>query len=83
MAKRTDTKKTLQFTARVHRQHTSLVITVPKGLCAQLGIVRGDLLLFEVEPGDVAAVVGKMALRGIDNERDNANSNRRDSGGRT
>lgn len=83
MCKRMNTNKTLQFTARVHRQHTSLVITVPKGLCNQLEIVKGDILLFELELGDVAAVVGKMALRGVDNERDKGDSVRGDSGGRT
>lgn len=76
-----DTNKTLQFTARVHRQHTCLVITVPRGLCKQLEIVKGDILLFEVEPGEVAAVVGKLALRGVEHGRDNANKDRRDTGG--
>ncbi len=69
MTKRTDTIKTLQFTARVHRQHTSLVVTVPKGLCSELKIVKGDMLLFEVEPGEAAAVVGKLGLRGSESGR--------------
>jgi len=83
MTNRTSENKTMQFTARVHRQHNSLVVTVPKGLCNQLEIVKGDILLFEVETGDVAAVVGKLALRGVDSGRDSTHSDRKDSGGRT
>jgi len=81
MTKRTKHNKTLQYTSKVHRQHNSLVVTVPKALCQQLTIVKGDILLFEVESGDVAAVVGKIALRGIENGRDTGNSDRKDQGG--
>ena len=72
----------MQFTARVHRQHNSLVVTVPKGLCKELQVVRGDLLLFEVEQGDVAAVVGKISLRGSENGKDARNRDREDQGRR-
>ena len=53
-----------QFTARIHKQHASLVITVPQGLCKILDWTKGDLLLFEVEIGDSAAIVGKSCLGG-------------------
>ena len=64
----------MQYTARVHKQHTSLVVTVPKGLCIYLEISKGDMLLFEVEPGDVAAVVGKLTLRGPENAENKRSS---------
>jgi len=83
MTNRISENKTMQYTARVHRQHNSLVVTVPKGLCSQLEIVKGDILLFEVETGDVAAVVGKLALRGSEHGRDSTNSDREHKGGRT
>jgi len=80
MAKRTEIGKTLQFTARVHRQHNSLVVTVPKGLCQQLEVCKGDILLFEVEPGEVAAVVGKLTLRGSESGRAKGHTNKPDKG---
>ena len=83
MTKRTSKQKTMQYTARIHRQHSSLVVTVPKGLCNQLQIVKGDMLLFEVEPGDVAAVVGKLKLRGSECGPDKGNTNSADKCGGT
>lgn len=80
MAKRTDNNQTKQFTARIHRQHSSLVITAPKGLCKILDWVKGDILLFEVEVGDSAAIVGKLSLRGSENVRDRGNSDRSNKG---
>lgn len=81
MTKRTDTNSILQFTSKVHRQHSSLVITLPKGLCKQLEIIKGDVILFEVEPGEVAAVMGKISLRGSENAGNSRNSDREDKGG--
>jgi len=72
-----------QFTSRIHRQHNSLVITLPKGLCEILSWEKGDVILFEVEVGDVAAIVGKSSLRGIDYAGDKGHSNRKDKGGGT
>lgn len=67
-----------QFTARIHRQHSSLVITVPKGLCKILDWDKGDVLLFEVEIGDSAAIVGKSALRGDKNHGAKGNIGKQD-----
>lgn len=78
MSDEKEEKKTLQFTARVHRQHSSLVVTVPKGLCRQLEIVKSDILLFEVETGDAAAVVGKLKLRGSESGENCTHTGRKD-----
>ena len=78
MTKRFIQGKTMQYTARVHKQHTSLVVTVPKGLCTHLQISRGDMLLFEVEPGDDAAVVGKLTLRGSESGQNNRSADGED-----
>lgn len=83
MTERTEISGTLQFTSKVFRQHSSLVITLPKGVCEQLGISKGDVVLFEVEQGEVAAVMGKIAMRGCEDDRDSRNSDREDQGGRT
>ena len=81
MTKRTKQTNSLQFTSKVHRQHASLKVTVPKGLCNLLGIHQGDLLLFELEQGDCAAVVGKLCMRGIEHGKDRERPDRKDSGG--
>lgn len=36
----------------------------------ELNIVKGDLLLFELDRGDDAAVVGKLSMRGSENAKD-------------
>ena len=74
MTKRTDTNRPEQFTARIHKQHSSLVITVPKGLCKMLDWGRGDILLFEAETGGLVAVVGKSVFRVTENGRNKADS---------
>lgn len=81
MTKRTDTGKRLQYTARAYRQHSSLVITVPKGLCTQLEIERGDIILFAVRPGDDVAVMETIHYRGIYDGGDKRNSDRENPGG--
>lgn len=79
MTKRTDKNTTKQFTSRIHKQHSSLVITVPKGLCEMLSWSRGDMLLFEAETGESAAIVGKLSLRGSEDGRDQENTDRKDN----
>lgn len=71
MTKRTDNIITNQFTGRVHKQHNSLVITLPKGLCEVLNISKGQYILFEVVPGAVVAVMGKVALKGVEDGGNN------------
>lgn len=78
MVKRTTRDKTKQYAVKVHRQHTSLVVTVPKGLCVELDISKGDMLLFEVEPGGVVAAVGKMTLKGPENGKDTSSPGKLD-----
>jgi len=81
MTKRTVISKTFQFTSKVHRQHSSLVVTLPKGICEKLQISSGDIVLFEVEEGDVHAIMGKILLRGSEDGRGKGNSHREDKGG--
>lgn len=73
MAKRTDINQTKQYTSKVHRQHSSLVITLPKGICEQLEITKGDIVLFEVELGEVACIMGKITLRDSESNGDKGN----------
>jgi len=80
MTNRTVTSRVFQFTSKVHKQHASLVITLPKGICHQLEIRAGDIVLFEVEPGEVACIMGKITLRGSENAGDRTNSDKKDQG---
>ena len=46
-------------------------------------ISKGDVVLFEVEQGDVACVMGKITMRGSENAGDSRNSDNENKGGRT
>lgn len=81
MTERMDTDKTQQFTARVHRQHNSLVVIVPKGICNLLGITAGDILVFEHWDAKDKAVIGRLSSGGWYHVRDSGNSDIKDKGG--
>lgn len=51
MTKNRAKKFSVPYTAKVHRQHNSRVVTVPKGLCHALGIKSGDLVVFDLQCG--------------------------------
>ena len=51
------------FTSRVHKQHTSLVVTVPRGVCNGVGIERGSLLLWEVDKEGGKAMLSLVKSR--------------------
>jgi len=82
MTNRTEKDGTVQFTARVHRQHNSLTVTVPQGLCKILGIYAGDILVFEHWGAKDKAIVGTLRSGGWYHDRDNRHSDRQDKGGR-
>lgn len=81
MTKRTSIDETAQFTARVHKQHNSLVVTVPKGLCDLMGIKQGDILVFEHLPVQDKAILGRLTSGGWYHERSDGDSDRADKGG--
>lgn len=41
-----DKNQELPFTTAIHRQHSSLVTTVPKKICRMMNIEAGDLACF-------------------------------------
>lgn len=61
---------TVPFVAKVHRQHNSLVVTIPKGVRATCGVDTGDLVVFEVQCGKAWAkfqvLLKKDGTRGKD-----------------
>lgn len=81
MAKRTSIDTTAQFTVRVHKQHNSLTVTVPKELCKLLGIVAGDILVFEHWGAKDKAIMGRLSSGGWYHDRAKGDSDRKDQGG--
>jgi len=72
------------WTARVYRNHNSLTVTLNKGMCRELGIRHGDILMFG-QFGDETDEVTMRKLTWKEHKlgRHKGNSNRPDPGGRT
>lgn len=47
---------------RVHKQHSSLVVTLPAEMCRMVGVARGDYVVFQWSGGErsVVAVFGAI-----------------------
>ena len=66
---------------KLHRQHTSVVMTVPKLVCKDLGLCAGDyVVLFKVD-GWPEYLLQKFKTKDISNGRGKEHSDRKDSGG--
>lgn len=48
---------------RVYKQHSSFVVTLNKRMCLELGITKGDYLVFELKAGKQEATVIKYGRR--------------------
>jgi len=70
MTNRTYINTERHFTSRVHRQHNSLVVTVPKELCEVLKIQHGDILVFEHSGTANNAIFGKLPFGSLCDGRD-------------
>jgi antitoxin component of MazEF toxin-antitoxin module len=57
---------------RVHRQHNSLVVTLPKLLCKEHTIQRGDYLEFTSDAFGMAINVRKVQIGVAENAKDKA-----------
>lgn len=69
------------FIAKVYRQHTSLVVAVPRAVCIALGIKRGDHMLFTWQQTEGQFKFTKFKPEGAKDERDGTDSNQSDQGG--
>lgn len=56
--------KTQSFTAKIHRQHKSLVCVLPKMLAKMQNISAGDTVLFEIKDGEKCSKM-RLLLKGI------------------
>lgn len=64
MTKRLEIDKSEQFTARVHRQHSSLVITLPKRMCSLMAVDKGDIIVFVASWDPNLFFIEKLTPRG-------------------
>lgn len=81
MTKRSAKNSTASYATRAHKQHASLVTTIPKAVCHALGIESGDILCFEVQCGKGVANFF-VQIKGVKhNGRSPGNTDRPDSGG--
>jgi len=71
------------FIKRVHKQHSSCVVTLPKVVLKQLKVKRGDYIRFEDGEKYWQVTITKVNTGKRENGRDKGNSDKRDSGGRT
>lgn len=71
---------TVPYITRAHRQHSSLVTTIPKGVCVLLDIECGDILVFDVQCGKGYAEF-KIQLKGAKHDgRGKGNPDRKNKG---
>jgi len=71
---------TVPYVTRAHRQHNSLVTTIPKGICHALGIEKGDIIVFDLQCGKGFAKFAIQLKGPGNNVRNKGNSDRQDSG---
>lgn len=66
--------------AKLHRQHTSVVMTVPKAICKSLGLCAGDYVILDQVDSSKVATLQKFIPKDIRNARQKRNSNRKNKG---
>lgn len=69
--------------AKLHKQHTSVVMTVPKLICKSLGLCAGDYVIIEQVDSTKVATLQKFKPEDIRNARDFGNSDRKNKRRRT
>ena len=65
---------------KLHKQHSSVVMTVPKLICKSLGLCAGDYVIIEQVDSTKVATLQKFNPKDIRNARDKANTVRKNKG---
>lgn len=65
---------------KLHRQHTSAVMTVPKLVCKDLGLCAGDYVVLTRDTDRPGYLLQKFNSKDISNGRGKEHSDRKDSG---
>ena len=66
---------------KVHRQHNSVVTTVPVKVRVRLGLNAGDYIVWQVDDASNFVQISKVVAGGIQNGRGKRNTNRPNKGG--
>ncbi|KKK67912.1 hypothetical protein LCGC14_2949310, partial [marine sediment metagenome] len=68
---------------KLHKQHTSVVMTVPKLICKALSLSAGDYVIMSDEFRKGTVVLSKFKREDIKNGSGKGNSDRKNKGRRT
>lgn len=66
---------------KVHKQHTTLVVTVPIAVRKALDITAGSHVIFASHPGTKVVEFSKFELKGTRHDRGKGSSDRKDRDG--
>ena len=69
------------YVTRAHKQHNSLVTTIPKGICHALGIEASDILCFDLQCGKGYAKFSIQLKGPKSNGRNRTNSGNKNQSG--
>lgn len=69
------------YVTKIHRQHNSMVTTVPIEVRIRLGLTNGDHLVWQVDSVSNFVQISKLVPGARVDVRDKGNSNRKDTGG--
>jgi len=71
------------YIKRIHRQHSSCVVTLPKNVMRRLQAKSGDYIRFEDGNKYWQVIISKVETGGSKDGGNKGNSDKRDQGGRT
>lgn len=71
------------YVKRIHRQHSSCVVTLPKDVLRRLQAKSGDYIRFEDGEKYWQVTISKVSTGAKENGRDKGNSDKENSSGRT
>lgn len=71
------------FVCKTHRQHNSIVMTIPVGVCRHLEIKAGDHVTMGLCTDGHSYNFKKLQIGGQENAGDNKHKHRKDKGGGT
>ena len=69
-----------QYVTRTHRQHTTVVTSIPKNVQHALKLTSGDHLVFQVDRSSVFVQISKLVVRGEKHDRAKKHTGRKDKG---
>ena len=70
----------IHYVARAHRQHSSVVVTIPKGARHWINVKAGDLVLFAVDTEKNACAIAQLIPGGSKDAKRNKHSSRKNKG---